>query len=261
MDQHRPYPAHNTPTRKGLKNFSEFRVRLLHCVRLYLSYAEGKRRFPHQDVQWRVTEDYIRRRVEEKKVCDALIRGGRVLHFMKRNGVEFVRCSAVEVELFRLEAFSCALRTAMGRSRVRGRWFSQFGDEEVDRWMAPQDRESVVSSLDETFYALDSFGIRVSDLDPATASDVVQIARGIMTMVYMDAMDSVVYANALVAAATHLVTSDGRFSNVVNGFKNPCSEGARACSKKLTSLVRACTGMELAYREFPVSQNISRLCP
>ena len=233
---------------------------VLHCVRLYLSYAEGKRRFPHQGLQWSVTEGYIRRRVEETKVRDALICGGRVLDFLHCNGVELVRCSAVEAELFRLEAFSRALRNAMGRSRVRGRWFSRFEDEEVNRWMTQQDRKSIISTLNETFNALDSLGVRVTDLDPASSSDVVWLARGIMTMVYMDAMDSVVYANALVAAATHLVTSDGRFRNVVNAFKNPSSEAAKACSEELTSLVRECTGLELAYREFPVSQKIGGLC-
>ena len=80
-------------------------------------------------------------------------------------------------------------------------------------------------------------------------------------MVYMDPMDSVVYANALVAAATHLVTTDRPFRDMVNRFKNPSSGSARADARELSYLLRRCTGMELAYSEFPVSQKIANLSP
>ena len=234
---------------------------VLHHVRLYLSYAEGEHRYPHNGVQWSRTEEQISNTVEEEKLRNGLHCGGRVLYFMQRNEVELVRCSAVEAELFRLEAYSLALRTAMTRPRrVQGRWFSKFGDDEVNWWMTPESRQDVIGSLDETFATLDSLGIRVSELGPRSSSDVVWLARGIMTMVYMDAMDSVVYANALVAAATHLITCDGRFRNVVNGFRNP-SRAKEACSQELSALVGVCTGMELAHQEFPVSQRIAKLCP
>ena len=234
---------------------------VLHCVKLYLSYAKGRRRYPYAGVQWSSTEAYIGRRVAEQNVRDALVRGGRVLHFMQRNGAEVSRCSAVELEWFRLEAYSYALDTAVRRSRVRGRWFSRFDDRQVNWWMTPEDRQFIASSLEETFEALDSFGIRVSDLDPSASTDVVWLARGIMTIVYMDPLDSVVFAHALVATATHLVTSDGPFKNMINRFQNPTEEGARADSDALSSLVQRCTGLELTPKDFPMGQHTSRLAP
>ena len=174
---------------------------------------------------------------------------------------KLVRCSAVEAELIRLEVFSKSLRSAMEHSQVRGRLFSHFKDAEVNEWMTPQDRESVIASVEQTFSELDAFGIRISDLDPASSSDVVWLARGIMTLVYMDAMDSMVFASALVASATHLVTTDGPFKAVVNGFKNLDSEGAETRSKRLSSLVKTCTGLELASKEFPITQDIKKLRP
>ena len=183
-----------------------------------------------------------------------------MLHFMQRNEVELVRCSAVEAEFFRLEAYSLALRNAMKQTRiVQGRWFSKLEEDEVNRWTR-KSRRAIVGSLDETFETLDSLGIRISELEPRSSSDVVWLARSILAMVYMDAMDSVVYANALVAAATHLVTCDGRFRKVVNNFKSP-TQANKAYSQELSSLVRECTGMELAHDEFPVSQRIAKLCP
>ena len=234
---------------------------VLHCVRLYLSYAKGRLRYPYKGVQWSSTEKYIGKRVDEVKVREALLCGGRVLHFMNLNGAEISRCSAVELEWFRLEAYSYALGRAVRRSRVRGRWFSRFDDRQVNWWMTPEDRESIAASLDEAFHTFDSLGIRVSDLDPSASTDVVWLARGIMTIVHMDPLDSVVYAHALVATATHLLTSDNPFKNVVNRFQNPIEEGAKADSKALSSLVQRCTGLELASREFPVVQQISRLVP
>ena len=233
---------------------------ILHCVRLYLSFAEDGSHFPHPGVEWSSTEDHIGHTISEERLRDALLSGGRVLHFMKCNGAELSRCSAVELEWFRLEAFSCALGTAVRGSEVSGRWFSRFDDRQVNWWMTPDDRESIAKSLDDTFATLDSLGVCVSDLGPSASSDVVWLARGIMTMVYMDPLDSVVYAHALVAAATHLVTSDGPFRAVVNRFRNP-PDGARAQSEALSSLVQRCTGLELFHTEFPVSQKIPHLCP
>ena len=192
-----------------------------------MSYAKGRHRYPYMGVQWSATKAYIGRRVKEEKVRDALVCGGRVVHFMQRTGAELSRCFAVELELFRLEAFSYALGRAVRRSPVRGRWFSRFEDRDVNYWMTPQGRQSIVASLEETFDTLDSLGIRASVLDPAASSDVVRLAGGIVAMVYMDALDSVVYAHALVATATHLITRDGPFRGVVSRFKNPLDEGAK----------------------------------
>lgn len=234
---------------------------VLHCVRLYLTYANRRRRYPHEGVQWSKTKTYIERRVKEERLRKSLICGGEVLHFMESNGVELSRCSAVELELFRLEAFSCGLGKAIRKSQVRGRWFSRFEDKEVNWWMTRKERQSIVASLEETFETLDSLSIRVSELDPGTASGVVDLARGIAAIVYMDALDGVVYAHALAAAATHLVTRDSRLKTVVNDFKNPSSEEKKADSEALSSLVEQCTGMKLAYRDFPVSQRLSKLSP
>ena len=234
---------------------------VLHDLRLYLSYAEGKKRYPNDGVAWNSTEAYIKRAVPEQKVRQALVYGGQVLHFMESNGVELVRCAAVEAEWIRLEAYSRGLRSAMVGSRVRGRWFSAFGDEEVNRWMKRKDRESVVASLEEIFVRLDSLGIRISDLDRSQSSGVVPIARGIMTMVYMDPMDSVVYASSLVATATHLVTTDTRFGKVINTFRHPGDAEAASRSRELSSLIRLLADVELAHREFPFSHPITKLRP
>lgn len=234
----------------------------LHSVMLYLAYAEGRRLYPYGSGGWSEGDAaQIKDDIEEPMVCKGLIDGAWVLHFMHSNEVEVIRSSAVEAEVFRLDASSRALRTAVTESSVGGRWFSQLMPEEINRLLTPQDRRSIVESVDDTFTTLDGFGIRVSELDPKASSDVVWLARGVMTMVYMDPMDSVVYANALVAAATHLVTSDSKFKGVVNRFKNPASESERAYSNELASFVELCTGLKLAHHEFPVSQQIAKLTP
>ncbi len=234
---------------------------VLHCVRLYLSYVEDKRLYPCEEVQWSTTKAYIEGTIDEEKICETLLKGGQVLHFMQRNGAEISRCSAVELEWFRLEAYSCTLGKAVCQSQVRGRWFSRFDDRQVNWWMTPKDRQDIAASLDKTFDTFDSLGIRVSDLDSSASADVVWLARGIMTIVYMDPLDSVVYAHALAATATHLMTSDNPFRNVVNRFRNPTEEGARANSGALSSLVHRCTGLDLAPRDFPIAQHISKLAP
>lgn len=234
---------------------------VLHCVRLYLSYVGDKRLYPGEEVQWNTTKAYIEGKVDEEKIREALLKGGQVLHFMRRNGAEISRCSAVELEWFRLEAYSYALGKAVRQSQVRGRWFSRFDDRQVNWWMTPKDRQGIAASLDKTFDTLDSSGIRVSDLDPSASADVVWLARGIMAIVYMDPLDSVVYAHALVATATHLMTSDSPFRSVVNRFRNPTEEEDRVNSEALSSLVHRCTGLDLAPRDFPVARQISRLSP
>ena len=43
---------------------------VLHYVRLYLSYSEGKHRYPNRGVQWSKTEKQISETVKEKKIQD-----------------------------------------------------------------------------------------------------------------------------------------------------------------------------------------------
>lgn len=234
---------------------------VLHCVQLYLSYAKDGPHFPHSGVEWSSTKACIGQTFDDERLRDALLSGGRALHFLHRNGAEISRCPAVELEWFRLEAYSYALDAAVRRSPVPGRWFSRIDDKQVNWWLTPEDRRLIAASLDDTFETLDSFGIRVSDLGPSASTDVVWLARGIMTIVYMDPLDSVVYAHALVATATHLVTSDNPFKNVVNRFQNPLDDAADVDSVALSSLVQRCTGLELVPKDFPVGQHISRLAP
>ena len=227
---------------------------VLHWVRLFLSYAKGGRCYLYEEEHWSANKNCIKSKMEHKYEWEKLKFGGEALHFMRRNKVELARCSAVEAELFRLETYSHALRTAISNSSICGRWFSHFGNEEVNQWARPQARQSVVESLDETFDELESFGIRVWDLEAAGSADVVRLARGIMALVYMDLMDSVIYANSLVASATHLVTSDGYFKRVANRFRTPSTEGEKQISKELESLVVECDGAELNHQEFPIAK-------
>ena len=235
---------------------------VLHSVRLYLPYAEGRRRYPYNGVEWGVTRTYVERTVDEVGLRRALVAGGQVLQFMMNNKIELVRCAAVEVEFIRLDTLTKALRKAVSRSRVRDRWFNGFEGDQVNKWVDAQDRTSIVEALEKLFDELETLDIQVSDYGSTVASDVAALARGIMTVVYMDPMDSVVYASALDAGATHLMTRDGAFREVVNRLKNPgSSEAEKLCSEELAALVTHFTGREVGHGEFPVSQSIARLAP
>ena len=233
---------------------------VLHDLRLYLAFAHDTESYPYHDVRWTQTHGRLPSNVAEKRLQGALRRGGLALYFLKENDAELFRCSPVELELLRLDAFARAQGNAMSSSLVGGRWWTHIPDADVNWWLAAQDRQSVVAGLEHTFATLEGFGIRVSGLDQGDSFDVVQLARQIMTIVYMDTLDCIVYAHALVVGATHLLTSDKAFGNLIRRFRKP-KTAEISDSALLSSLVEDATGTPLAYTEFPQSPPLPELAP
>ena len=231
---------------------------VLHDLRLYLAFAHGTERYPYHEVRWTQTQGRLPSDVEEKRLQRALRRGGRVLYFLKEEDAELFRCSPVELELLRRDALSRAQDKAMRTSLVDGRWWTYLADTDVNWWLTAPDRQSVVMELEQTFATLEGLGIRVSGLDKGDAFDVVQLARQIMTVVYMGTLDCIVYAHALVAGATHLLTSDEAFGNLIRRFRDPKTPEILD-SELLSSLVEAATSTPLAYTEFPQNPPLSEL--
>ena len=146
----------------------------------------------------------------------------------------------------------------MRSSLVDGRWWTHLPDGDVNWWLAVPDRQSVVTGLEQTFATLEGFGIRVSSLDEGNSFDVVQLAREIMTIVYMGTLDCIVYAHALAVGATHLLTSDDAFGSLIRRFRDPKTPEILD-SEQLSLLVEVATSTPLAYTEFPQCPLLSQL--
>ena len=83
------------------------------------------------------------------------------------------------------------------------------------------------------------------------SGDVLQLARHIVSLVYMSAADGVVYAEAVIARADYLVTDDAYLRETAELIRNPGRNGRfRNIGKELASLgygelpqARSCTGL------------------
>ena len=73
---------------------------------------------------------------------------------------------------------------------------------------------------------------------PTQDRDVLDLAKGINGLVYMEAMDSIIYANALLAEADLLFTRDRYLQKTVNLIHDPRgSDRYRRIQRKLKGLV------------------------
>ena len=232
---------------------------LLHSLRLYLAYADQQGRYPDPDAEWSGEGAQRPAELEEKSLREGLIAGGRTFHFLKDNDGELVRCPAVELELLRLGALARAQGNAMRSPLGPNRVWTRLDEATVNWWLSVETRQSMVEDIEATFDTLAQEGIQVSELRPSESGDAVYLARQMMTVVYMGTLDSIVYAQALVVGAGHLLTRDGPFRRIVNRMHNPEGAANIAVSESLTGLVEAVTGTPLTYDNFPVSPSTAKL--
>ena len=239
---------------------------VLHYVRLYLKYARAGGRYPYDGVGWDETRSKIKDDEDEAPLIDCLKKGGQCLFFLKERGVYVLRCPAAELELIRLHTRGRAMGAARASPLAGERLWTRFGEASVNYWLTQDDHRDVVSELEGVFDTLGEFGIAVSPVSGVRkreSLDATLMAREIMEVVYMEPLDCIVYAHALVTGATHLLTGDEGLRRAAHRLRHPNGgrhEVEMAVSDAVLRAVRVVTGTEdLGRVDFPECPKISRL--
>ena len=195
----------------------------LHYVGIYLVYAKRKGLFPWHTQTSVPTKDSSRvvlDHLTEKEFKRSLKRGLETVNFLATRDVEVQYSSISELELITARTKGKAVLSA-AKEGIPDRIWSHFEEPEIRDRLAPAALTATKKSVDELTSLLIDSNVAVNPPVPTQDRDVLDLAKGINGLVYMEAMDSIIYANALLAEADLLFTGDGYLRKTINLIHNP----------------------------------------
>ena len=192
----------------------------LHYIRLYLSHAKKNNLYPYGN-NHDVTE--LRSVLEsgsDRELAKAL-----------KRGMETVRYIAEEVRIAHVEyAAVSELELLAGMARGRAilktsyespplRMWNRVQDAYVSDLLSSSDLNDVRSSVDGLTLLLEESAIAVRSDHQERTRDVLELAKDISSLVYMETIDCVIYSSTLITQADFLFTSDRYMRDTVNDIR------------------------------------------
>lgn len=221
----------------------------LHFVSLYVRYAREEGLYPFIDVGENENDTICEARSHiqslggvkqssTKRLRDSLGDGLSAVAWMKKNDVRLEYSPITKLELMTGRLRGRALEVAAGE-RIPDRMWSYFwaDEEQIADRLDPTDLRETEERVEEISAILAKIGI-VASVDTERARDVLDLAQQIAGIVYIQAIDCIIFASTLVARADYLITSDGYFRRTVNRIRSEPEEGRY---KRLYERVRELT--------------------
>ena len=84
---------------------------------------------------------------------------------------------------------------------------------------------------------LEESGVTITRSDINRTNEVIELANGIASLIYMEEIDSIIYASAVAAGADYLVTVDGYLRETVNKIHNSRDQRYKEIRQKLEGRV------------------------
>ena len=193
----------------------------LHEVGLYLAHAKSNVLYPFSKDSNAIEESKHRlSEVAEKGLARTLKRGLETIVFLSRGDVQVEYSPVSELELVVGRVRGAAIVSA-AKEGVPSRMWSKFQEEEIRQRISSAEMKDLLTEIGELSNLLADSGVTISQNDERRTRDVLQLAKGIVGLVYLDAVDSVIYASALIAEADYLITRDRYLRETVNFIQNP----------------------------------------
>jgi len=192
----------------------------LHFTCLYLEHAKVRNLYPFSP-----DEDSLAKTMEdlndasEASLKNSLKRGLVMVHRLSKPDIRVEYSSMSELELIAGRARGRAIEKA-AREGIPDRMWSRFHDKEIDARLSPADLTNIKTRVEGLGTVLEEAGIFATLSDAGRARDVLDLAKGIASLVYLGLSDSVIYASALVADVDYLITEDKHFRGIVNRIRN-----------------------------------------
>lgn len=213
---------------------------VLHYVDLYLKHAEGNSMYPFVDDE--MDDNAISKarmqlgRVNEKKLKENLYNGLNVLAWISKEKLSVEYSPLTELELMAGRLKGRALLAA-AEEGIPDRMWGRFSGDEIAARLASGDLHEIKTAVDGLGAVLENLEIEVA-VSVEHTRDVLNLARQVAGLVYMDAIDCVIYSHALVVRADHLITNDGYFRSTVNRIRSreSCQEIKTQLSKMVSQV-------------------------
>ena len=216
----------------------------LHYIGVYFAHSR-KHEYPgiHE-----VKKTKLKHRLEiektkenyNKKYIETIRKGSGVIDFLCSKNVRVEYSSISELELILGRVRGAALITA-AHEGIPDRMWSQFRETEVRERMNVEKIQKIRERIEEIYETLEKLEITIGHNDSSQARSVLDIAKEIVSLVYMAGMDSIVYAEALLSRADYLITFDEEFEKIVNSVQNPDGDHDKHLASNLKRCVHKIT--------------------
>ena len=199
---------------------------VLHFLDLYLLCARSEGLYPCcPDGTMDGAEEAVSRLAEnDRPYRDTLRRGLAVVSRLLSGQIEIQYSAVSEIELINTRAEGMA-RTRAAGSGVPRRMWSRFREEEIQKHVKSSELQLLREGVEDMMGTLRDVGVNVAQQRSRAAGEALELAKSIGGLIYLDVVDSVVYAGALVAQADHLLTSDSYLMKTANRIRTAgCEE-------------------------------------
>ena len=227
-------------TKPRLRKVAFLDTNVLHFMDLYLRRAKDHDLFPFGSDETAARESL--KTIEYESLKLDLNKGLNVIEHLHRKNCRVEYSSASELELMAGRARGKAIEKAAAEGVPERMWWSRFTDSDVGDRLVASDLTTIGETVEGLRRLIDDAGIDATVGKSDRSRDVLELAKDVMGIVYMSAMDSIIYAGALVAEADHVISYDRYLKETVNRLKT--KESLREARWKLESRTAAVLSRE-----------------
>ena len=189
----------------------------LHYIQLCLNIvAQKKLRLPIDDGEFTASVEEL----SDKEYRKACRRGFYTLKHFQENqwSGRYSPFSEVELQVGRIKGRAFE---SIARESVPDRIWSRRPEErEISRRVTTEQLAEIEKTIDDFTSALENFEIVIRKDYETEIRDVFDLAKKIVSLVYMDSTDCIIYASALLARADYFITRDSYLRKTINDIRD-----------------------------------------
>lgn len=232
----------------------------VHYTRLALAFAKNKKLeiLKSSFISFRSAMNASK---SHKNAIGGILSGYQIAHYLAKQSKDAdARVQYAPVSGFELLCGGLRGRAILNAARcgVPNRWYSKLDEAELLLHLGDKDfryNHSYHSKLSSLFQ--DQLGSPILESKESDLGRVFDLAQTILGAMYLELGDCLVYASALLARASEVITIDGHFSRVIMGVENlggaakeyrlQCGSARKLIQSKLADLL----GIKERYVIFP----------
>ncbi len=202
--------------RHALQQVALLDTNTLHYVGLYLKYARERILFPFGEECAKAAAIENVNEFAEAELKRSLNRGLQVIDLLSTLDVRVEYSPVSELELVTGRTKGKAIMS-LAKEGVPDRMWSRFPRETIIRdRIGLNDMAKIKEGINSLAILLAESGVAVKTHAREQTGDALELAKSINGLVYMEPLDSIIYASTLIARADYLFTSDKYLRKTVN---------------------------------------------
>ena len=208
----------------------------LHHIRLCLESAKkDDLQFPTDEQTVSILKTHFGN-VSEGPLKESLLKGLETIVLLSTNDVQIEYAPVSEIEIL-TGITEGEARIKVAQEGIPHRMWSKFPEREIRDRIIAEDLAAIKDRIDDLDSLLEESGVTVTRSDNKRTSDVIELAKGIVGLIYMGEIDSIIYASAVAAGADFLITSDSYLRETVNNIRDSKDQRYEEIRRKLNELI------------------------